>query len=94
MACRGHGITVTQAQQTYAWGIVKRDDIHHQVLPIAGLGTYPCHVVEGTKGYTAYGEELIYERHRHRFEVNNAYRKQLVDAGMIINLPAIKPSII
>jgi CTP synthase len=49
------------------------------------LGTYPCKVVEGTKGYAAYGEELIYERHRHRFEVNNAYREKLVDAGLVIS---------
>ena len=49
------------------------------------LGTYPCKVVPGTKGAEIYGEELIYERHRHRFEVNNAYRSQLVDAGLIIS---------
>jgi CTP synthase len=49
------------------------------------LGTYPCKVVEGTKGSTAYGEELIYERHRHRFEVNNAYRERLTDAGLVIS---------
>ena len=49
------------------------------------LGTYPCKVVEGTKGSAAYGEELIYERHRHRFEVNNAYREKLVDAGLVIS---------
>jgi CTP synthase len=49
------------------------------------LGAYPCTVVPGTKGYEAYGEEVIYERHRHRYEVNNAYRQQLVDAGMIVS---------
>jgi len=49
------------------------------------LGTYPCKVVEGTKGYDAYGEELIYERHRHRYEVNNAYRERLTEAGMVIS---------
>jgi CTP synthase len=49
------------------------------------LGTYPCKVVEGTKGSAAYGEELIYERHRHRFEVNNAYRERLTDAGLVIS---------
>ena len=39
----------------------------------------------GTKGYAAYGEELIYERHRHRYEVNNAYRERLTDAGLVIS---------
>ena len=48
------------------------------------LGAYPCKVVEGTKAYAAYGEPLIYERHRHRFEVNNAYRERLVQAGLVI----------
>jgi CTP synthase len=49
------------------------------------LGTYPCKVVPATRGFEIYGEELIYERHRHRFEVNNAYRQQLVDAGLVIS---------
>ncbi len=49
------------------------------------LGTYPCKVVAGTKGHEAYGDELIYERHRHRYEVNNAYRDRLTEAGMIIS---------
>jgi CTP synthase len=49
------------------------------------LGTYPCKVTPGTKGATAYGDDLIYERHRHRYEVNNAYRDRLVDAGLVIS---------
>ena len=49
------------------------------------LGAYPCAVMKGTKGWDAYGEEVIYERHRHRYEVNNVYRQQLVDAGLVIS---------
>ncbi|MCI6845011.1 MAG: CTP synthase [Coriobacteriaceae bacterium] len=49
------------------------------------LGAYPCKIVPGTLASEAYGEELIYERHRHRYEFNNAYRKQLADAGMVIS---------
>jgi len=49
------------------------------------LGAYPCKVIPNTKGYRAYGEAVIYERHRHRFEVNNAYRQQLTDAGLVIS---------
>jgi CTP synthase len=48
------------------------------------LGVYPCKVMEGTLTEEAYHDEIIYERHRHRFEFNNAYRQQLTDAGMII----------
>ena len=46
------------------------------------LGAYPCKVTEGTLAREAYGEELVYERHRHRFEVNNAYREKLHQAGL------------
>ncbi len=49
------------------------------------LGLYPCKVTPGTMAYQCYGEELIYERHRHRYEVNNAYREQLTDAGLIVS---------
>ena len=46
------------------------------------LGAYPCKVAEGTLAREAYGEELVYERHRHRLEVNNAYREKLHQAGL------------
>ena len=49
------------------------------------LGAYPCKVLSGTLAEEAYGEPLVYERHRHRFEVNNAYRDQLVEAGLVIS---------
>lgn len=48
------------------------------------LGVYPCKVMENTLTQTAYQEELIYERHRHRFEFNNAYREQLTQGGLIL----------
>ncbi len=47
------------------------------------LGTYPCHLTEGTKARELYGRELVHERHRHRFEFNNAYRTQFEAAGMV-----------
>ena len=49
------------------------------------LGAYPCKVVTGTRAARAYGEPVIYERHRHRFEVNNAYRDALVEGGLVIS---------
>ena len=48
------------------------------------LGAYPCKVIEGTNAYRAYEDELIYERHRHRYEYNNEYRDKLVDHGLMI----------
>ena len=46
------------------------------------LGAYPCKVAAGTLAHEAYGEDLIYERHRHRYEVNNAFRDRLREAGL------------
>lgn len=48
------------------------------------LGSYPCKLTEGTNTMAAYGEKLIHERHRHRYELNNKYRQMLTDNGMII----------
>ena len=49
------------------------------------LGAYPCIIEKGTKAYEAYKTELISERHRHRYEVNNKFRKILQDNGMIFS---------
>ncbi|MCI0708345.1 MAG: CTP synthase [Ignavibacteriae bacterium] len=49
------------------------------------LGAYPCVLTKGTKAYKAYHKELIYERHRHRYEVNNKFRKKLSDNGMMFS---------
>lgn len=60
----------------------------HDVHDMGGtmrLGAYPCKVIPDTMGHAAYGESVIYERHRHRYEVNNAYRQQLTDAGLVIS---------
>ncbi len=49
------------------------------------LGGYPCKVEENTHLYRAYGEKLIRERHRHRYEFNNKYRDLLTSKGLIIS---------
>jgi CTP synthase len=49
------------------------------------LGLYPCKLLPGSLAHKAYGEEVVYERHRHRFEFNNEYREALGDAGMIFS---------
>lgn len=48
------------------------------------LGLYPCVLTEGTKSYEAYQQPIVYERHRHRYEVNNEYRKLLTDHGLVL----------
>ena len=49
------------------------------------LGAYPCKLVPNTRAYEAYKVELVYERHRHRWEFNNAYREVLGNAGMVFS---------
>jgi len=49
------------------------------------LGLYPCKISESTKAYDAYKDELIFERHRHRYEFNNEYREQIVGSGLILS---------
>lgn len=49
------------------------------------LGLYPCHLTPGSKAATAYGQAMVMERHRHRFEFNNDYREQFEGAGMVFS---------
>lgn len=49
------------------------------------LGAYPCALVAGTLAAEAYGEALVQERHRHRYEFNSAYREELEGAGMVVS---------
>ena len=48
------------------------------------LGAYPCAVQKGTKLYECYEQDLISERHRHRYEFNNSYKDLFVENGMVI----------
>ncbi len=49
------------------------------------LGASPTKLIAGTRAYAAYGEEVIYERHRHRYEVNNIFRSMLLEHGLVIS---------
>ena len=49
------------------------------------LGLYPCKILPGTKAMESYGTDLIHERHRHRYEFNNAYRERLERAGLVFS---------
>jgi CTP synthase len=49
------------------------------------LGLYPCRLEPGTKAAAAYGEPVVYERHRHRFEFNNRYRDALEEVGVVFS---------
>ncbi|AFZ24958.1 CTP synthase [Cylindrospermum stagnale PCC 7417] len=49
------------------------------------LGLYPCHLLPNTLAFELYQKEVIYERHRHRYEFNNAYRNLLLKSGYLIS---------
>ena len=49
------------------------------------LGTYPCKIIPSTFASKIYDNEIVYERHRHRYEVNNKFRKQLEEKGLIFS---------
>ncbi len=59
----------------------------HMVQDLGGtmrLGSYPCRLIKGSLAYNSYGEGLIYERHRHRYEFNNEYREYFSSRGLRI----------
>jgi CTP synthase len=60
-------------------------DDQREVVEMGGtmrLGVYPARLQTGSQVALAYGTELVYERHRHRYEVNPRYRRRLEDAGL------------
>ena len=61
-------------------------DEQRDVVDMGGtmrLGAYPAKLLPGSMVHAAYGEEVVYERHRHRYEVNNRYRARLEEAGLV-----------
>ena len=47
------------------------------------LGAYPAKLLPGSQVQRAYGQEVVYERHRHRYEVNNRYRRRIEECGLV-----------
>jgi CTP synthase len=66
-------------------GTIQTRDIHSDKGGTMRLGAYPCKLEKETVAYRAYGKETISERHRHRFEFNNAYMEPLKEAGLKIS---------
>ncbi|MBU0987712.1 MAG: CTP synthase [Proteobacteria bacterium] len=66
-------------------GTVQKRDIHSDKGGTMRLGAYPCVLKQKTLAYDAYGVFEISERHRHRYEFNNAYKTALEDKGLVIS---------
>ena len=60
-------------------------DQHSDLGGTMRLGAYPCVLKAGSLAAAAYGQSTISERHRHRYEFNNAYRSRLEEAGLLIS---------
>lgn len=86
--CGMEGASSTEFVPDCAWPVIDLMPDQEGVDDKGGtmrLGAYPCVLAEGTLAREAYGCDRVSERHRHRFEVNNAYRDRLVDAGLVIS---------
>lgn len=95
-----HMVVIEFARNVLGWTDANTTEVNEQTThPVIGLmedqnlaqmggtmrlGKYPCKLTPGTKTYNAYKADEVMERHRHRYEFNNDYRQQFIDAGMII----------
>lgn len=80
--------TSTELDSTTSYPVIGLMPEQQNVVDLGGtmrLGTYPCRITPKSKAYQIYGSELIHERHRHRYEFNNAYRQQFVESGYTIS---------
>ena len=73
-----HPVVATMAEQV---DILESGDLGGTMR----LGLYPADLADGSLAAEVYGDSRISERHRHRYEVNNAYRQQLSDAGLVFS---------
>ncbi len=86
------GAHSTEFERSTPYPIIDLMPDQHAVEDLGGtmrLGVYPCVLVDGSIARKAYGREQIDERHRHRFEFNNAYRESFAEAG--VNFSGISP---
>ena len=84
--CGMEGASSTEFEPDTPYPVIDLMPSQEGVLDRGGtmrLGAYPCEIVPGSLAHEAYGTTRASERHRHRYEVNNAYRTQLAEAGLV-----------
>jgi CTP synthase len=86
--CGMKGANSTEFNEKTAYPVIDLMEEQKNVTQKGGtmrLGAYPCRLLEGTKAQVSYGVLEISERHRHRFEFNNSYSKQMEEKGMVLS---------
>lgn len=82
------GANSTEIDKTTQYPIIDFLPDQSEDIDLGGtlrLGLYPCKLKEGSVARAAYGEELVYERHRHRYEFNNEFREAMEAAGLVFS---------
>ena len=82
------GANSTEIDLNTAYPVISMLSEQKNVQNLGGtmrLGAYPCEIKEGTLAYQAYEKKLIRERHRHRYEFNNDYKKAFEEKGMVFS---------
>jgi len=85
-ACGLAGANSSEFDSQSPHPVIDLMDEQREIVDLGGtmrLGAYPAKLAPGTVVHDAYGEDVVYERHRHRYEVNNRYRRRLEEAGMV-----------
>ncbi len=80
-----HSIELDSKTQHPVIALMPEQDGVEDIGGTLRLGSYPCELDKSSKAYSLYNEETIYERHRHRYEVNNDYRDTLKNNGMMLS---------
>jgi CTP synthase len=82
------GANSTEFDTASPYPIISMLEEQRNVKSLGGtmrLGAYPCRVAKGSKASLAYGEKVIFERHRHRYEFNNEYKEAFAKAGVLFS---------
>ena len=85
--CNWEGANSTEFDPESPWPVISLLEEQEAVTAKGGtmrLGWYPCQLTPGTLAAETYSEDLINERHRHRWELNNQFREQMEEAGLIV----------
>jgi CTP synthase len=85
-ACGLLGANSSEFSPSTPHPVIDLMDEQREVVDLGGtmrLGAYPAKLAAGTIVQRAYGGEVVYERHRHRYELNNKYRRRLEEAGLV-----------